>query len=263
MHRITRSLVLSGSDFGESDRIITLFSRSLGKVTVIAKGAKRSQKRFVNTLESPGLIRAVIRRGRGSLPLLEAADLLDPFPGIRQSWRSFALASLWLEVTERLLKPGLKEPELFDLLALVLSGLNRGLAPERLHLFFLLRTLIVAGFGPELWGCRRCQKRVEGKQAYFSPEDGGLICLRCYQGGAHSLPWPLLKYLRDLARASLWPIEALNIDFRLLRHGERLLETMLFRILGERPVAFKVYKDLCEEEYITSDGEPGLRRNNV
>ncbi|WP_456432423.1 DNA repair protein RecO [Thermosulfuriphilus sp.] len=251
MHQISRALVLSGGDFGESDRIITLFTHRFGKITVIAKGAKRSQRRFVNTLEAPGLIRAILRRGRGSLPLLESADLLDPYPHIRQDYRAYILASVWLDTTERLLKPAMREPAFFELLTLTLAGLNRGLNPLGLHLFFLLKGLFLAGFGPDLFSCRRCRENLAGEKVYFCPEESGFICRFCHFGGNLQPVSPsLLIRLRHLATSSLWQAEILNLEFPQVPQGIRILERLLFGVLGERPAAFKVYREICGEELI-------------
>jgi len=75
---VTRGLVLNRYEVGESDLLLVLLSPTLGRFSALAKGARRSRKRFVNVLEPFTLLRAHLRGGRkGLAPFLDQADLLE------------------------------------------------------------------------------------------------------------------------------------------------------------------------------------------
>jgi DNA repair protein RecO (recombination protein O) len=91
----TEAIVLRVIDYGESDRIVTFCTADFGKIRGIAKGARRSRKRFVNTLEPFSCSRVHFsRRGPDTLALIEGCDVLSHFPGIRADLEKTLAASL-------------------------------------------------------------------------------------------------------------------------------------------------------------------------
>ena len=80
-------VIINVRDFGESDKIITLYCPTAGKLTCIAKGAKRSQKRFVNKLELFSLL-TFHYNDRYALPIMEQAELEESHLELRQKFHA-------------------------------------------------------------------------------------------------------------------------------------------------------------------------------
>ncbi len=84
----TPAIVLKVMDFGESDKIVTFYTLGYGKLTGIAKGAKRSKKRFVNKLEYFTFLNITAVPGRrSSLSRIDQAELINPYPPLRENYQ--------------------------------------------------------------------------------------------------------------------------------------------------------------------------------
>ncbi|MCJ7547532.1 MAG: DNA repair protein RecO, partial [Deltaproteobacteria bacterium] len=95
--RKTDAVVIYRADFGESDLLVTLYTPDLGQVKGIAKGAKRSKRRFVNNLQPFSYIRILFAEGRGGLIRLDEADMIQPFFRISEDISKVLYGSYFLE----------------------------------------------------------------------------------------------------------------------------------------------------------------------
>jgi DNA repair protein RecO (recombination protein O) len=202
------ALVLRTTDWSESSRIATLWSRELGKVRALAKGGRRLRSSFESALDLLTLCSIVLlRKSSGGLDLLTEAQVVRRFPRLRSDlgalYAAYYVAELLADWTEEC-DP---HPALFDEAVATLEDLGTGegagigLGP-RLARFelVLLREL---GYCPVLDRCANCGGAI-GSKALFGPEAGGLLCWRC-QGrprDARLISWPTVEALRALLEQS-------------------------------------------------------------
>ncbi len=180
----TEALVLRSVDFGESDRILHLLVPDAGRLTAIAKGARRSVRRFPGTLDFFNHLRVQIRRRRsGAMALLEQATLIESFAPLRHETRRFALGCYLLEVMDRLAPEGGPLADVQRLFRFALTALRAvaTCAPDaRLRIFLELRVLDALGLRPELRRCVHCAAELTGiTEVDFHVADGGTVCGRC------------------------------------------------------------------------------------
>ncbi len=180
----SRSFVISVRDLGESDKIVTLFTRSHGKKRAVAKGAKRSIKRFLNALEPFCLldVSLIPPRRRDGLNLLEGCTIVDPFEGLRGDYNRFLSACLACELIDAWVRQEDPHPGLFELLGWLMNGLSSGGSPGRLTLIFATRLLSQTGYGSDFRSCPRCGSPLSGRALRLSPDLGGLLCRGCDSG---------------------------------------------------------------------------------
>ncbi|MGV1099284.1 DNA repair protein RecO [Thiovibrio sp. JS02] len=205
------AVVLQVKDHGDSDKIVILYTREQGKIAAIAKGAKRSKKRFVNKLEPFSLLATHLAPSRtSSLMRLDEADLLAPYPILRESYPQYIAASLLCELVLHWTREHDSDEELFDLLTWALEGLAAGGDGPRTVIFFHIRMLDILGYRPFLSGCLDCGSLAAGNGPYrFSPLRNGLVCSRCEPPfSASSLPISiqtvqLLRRAQDLTQGKL------------------------------------------------------------
>jgi DNA repair protein RecO (recombination protein O) len=212
----TRGLVLSVSDHGEADKIVTFFSPDIGRATGIAKGAKRSKKRFVNKLEEFSLLEIMYRPPRrDSLLFLVEAELEKTFLSLRQDFERYLVAMLAAELVLRFTREHDPDPEIFSLLVWALSSLEEGKAPLQTGALFHLRLLGAAGYRPELDRCGFCEKTVTAGITYtLHPGSGLLVCSNCRSaasGSLISLSVQTLKFLDYAQRLDLKNIGRLRL----------------------------------------------------
>jgi len=182
------AIVLRSVDYGESDRIVHLLTADSGRLTAIAKGARRSRRRFPGTLDVFNHLSIRGRsRPRASMAFLEGANLLDPFLGLRRDTSRYGLASFLTEVLDRLSPEGIQGADARRLFVFARESLAliESLQPNAtLRLLLELRAFDALGLRPEFGRCVRCgrvpDERVSDRHpVHFHVADGGLVCSAC------------------------------------------------------------------------------------
>lgn len=185
----TEAIVLRSLDYGESDRIVTFYTSKFGKVKGIAKGARRSQKRFANVLDLFSCVWILFsRRNYDSLAFIEEGSVIDHYPLIRNNLKKILFASYMIDLTDHFTVENKKNEKLFRILQGFLKLLAMGNASEDLVRFFELHLLKLVGYEPVLDRCVACKAPVGNEESYyFSIREGGLKCSACSPQGYDSL----------------------------------------------------------------------------
>ncbi|MFQ5681771.1 MAG: DNA repair protein RecO [Candidatus Binatia bacterium] len=205
---MTPAIVLRSRPFGESDKIVSFFTQDYGKVTGIAKGAKRSRKRFVNSLEPFSLVNLYFYNSlHGSLAFVHACNLVQAFNDLSTSLEKVAHASYIVEITEALSSEREENRLIFEHLKQALSLVEAEGPSLPFLTYFELKLLKLAGYEPMLEHCRRCAKnwRVESQVEWcFSPRDGGILCGSCSAFRKATMPLSLaaVDALSNLQKAN-------------------------------------------------------------
>jgi len=188
----TPAIVLRARPFGESDKIVSFFTQHHGKLTGIAKGALRSRKRFVNSLEIFSLVNLSFQeRSRSHLAFILSADLVRGPRVLITDLDRIAHASYLVEITDGLVAEREENPVLFEHLKDGLAHLEERGTSLRFLTYFELKLLRLAGYQPVLDICRRCRTKCpDGAVAkwHFSPLDGGILCDFCSRSCREVLP---------------------------------------------------------------------------
>ena len=224
----TSAVVIRVLDHGESDKIITFYCPELGRLTGIAKGAKRSKKRFVNKLEL--FSRLQIRfatNSRSSLVRIDQAELVNAYPLIRSDYSRYAAAALIGEIMLHCSREDDGDPEVFRLLEWSLARLNSGQEVDQTIILFQIRMLALAGYQPVLQGCVRCG-RVDPEAApfFFLASRNGFVCRCCNREKTQTFPLNLstVKLLQLALDLPLDKIGRLRFSSRSRTEAMELLE---------------------------------------
>lgn len=173
----SEAIVLRTYPLRESDLLVTLFTRTEGKVKGVAKAAKRSKKRFGGALEPLTYVRAYFEdRERQELARLDSCDvLLSPLATEVSYPRAVALGHV-AEVLDELLPDREANDAIFRLARSVLLDLQ-GPAVWMPLTYFELWTVRLVGFLPELTECIVCGSALNGSRAYYHALVDGLMCV--------------------------------------------------------------------------------------
>lgn len=179
------AIVLRWRSYGESDKIVTLLTREFGKLTGIAKGAKNSRRRFVNSLEPLARVNVHFRlRPGATLAFLERCELQRPTEALIEP-STFAYASYLVELTDQLTMEEQAVRELYGLLDEALNELERGPASSPFLRSFELQLLSRAGFEPQIEHCHGCRASLErGPAAFVEVATGVFFCSACRPHGS-------------------------------------------------------------------------------
>lgn len=208
--RSSPAIVLRSWAYGESDKIVSFLTRDFGKIRGIAKGAKRSRKRFLNVLEPFTLVQLRFHeRPNSPLAFVHACDWVYVYRAIARDLGKIAHASYLVEITDELTRDGDDSLSLFEHLRSGLRFLEENAASPEFLTAFELMLLRLAGFQPILEQCQRCGRDPEPGGGNldrwgFSPADGGVLCRGCRD------------YRREAVPLSA---EALSVLTHIQRHG--------------------------------------------
>jgi DNA repair protein RecO (recombination protein O) len=198
------AVVLRHADWGEADRILTLFTRERGKVRAIAKGARKVRSRKAGHLEPFTRVTLQLARGRDLL-IVTQADTLDPYFPLKDDLVRTSQAAYLVELLDRFSYEDENEAyELFRLLTDSLTRLATEADPWLAIRYYEVRLLDHLGFRPHLFECANCGKPIQPEDQFFSPAAGGVLCPNC--GGGLPGVWPIrmetLKHFRHFQRSS-------------------------------------------------------------
>ena len=175
------AVIMRVKDLGESDLLVTFFTPQRGRLKGIAKGARKSRKRFVNALDLFSLVSLeYASRRQGDLLLLHSGKLIEAYPGLRSDYSSLSKASYMVELTEILFPPGVPEQGMFELLTLSLDALSRGQKSGQIPLVFEFKAMSLGGYRIDTSRCALCGRPYQGEGiAVFIRERGSIACLKC------------------------------------------------------------------------------------
>jgi DNA repair protein RecO (recombination protein O) len=179
--------LLSKVDYGESDQVLTLFTDRFGRVSALARGARRSQRRFGGALDAMHTLKLELDdRRTGELMILREATLEVPRTRLVSNLELLEAAGRALAWIRKGAPGRAADSDAFVALTTLLDRLNDREAianPAQITGEFALYLLTTLGFGLDFRACVRCgRKPRDGQAAMIDPERGGLLCRSC--GGA-------------------------------------------------------------------------------
>ncbi|WP_059102654.1 DNA repair protein RecO [Shouchella shacheensis] len=196
MLKKVEAVVLKTIDYGETNKVITLYTKEAGKVAVIAKGAKKPSSRF-SAITQPFVYGTFLYYQGQGLGSLSQGEAIASFKLLQSDVLVSAYASYIVELVEKLTEEKKVYMFLFDWLVLSLRQLNDGIDPEVLARIMDMKMLTIAGAKPELDCCASC-KSTERDPVAFSISFAGFLCTRCRAEDERAYPvsLQLAKLLR-------------------------------------------------------------------
>jgi DNA repair protein RecO (recombination protein O) len=185
-----QAIVLRTTDWSETSRIATLWTRELGKVRALAKGGRRLRSSFDSALDLLTVCGIVLlRKSAGSLDLLTEAQVVRRFPRLREDlgalYAGYYLAELLADGTEELdPHPALYDEALDALEAFGAPGENLGPRVMRFEMVYLKEL----GYRPALDRCAGCEGPLPAVGLAFSPLAGGALCPGCQKSHRDGRP---------------------------------------------------------------------------
>lgn len=196
------AIILKHSDFGEADRLLTLFSREEGKLRALAKGARKPGSRKGGHLEPFSRANLLLGKGR-DLAVVEQAEAIELNSALSQDLVALGYASYVVELLDKFSADHDENRGVYRLLRDTLARLASGEEMQLAVRFYEIKLLEQVGFRPELQHCLNCGKKIQPEDQYFSFEQGGVLCPDCgpQNRAAQRISLPALKLLRHLQRS--------------------------------------------------------------
>jgi DNA repair protein RecO (recombination protein O) len=197
------AVVLRHSDWGEADRLLTIYTRQAGKLRAVAKGARKMRSRKAGHLEPFTYVRLLLAHGR-DFWIVTQAETVDAYLALREDLLRTGYAAYLMELVDRFTYDEGETAGLFQLLVESLARVEALPDPFIAVRYYELRLLDMVGFRPELFRCVRCGSDIKAEDQFFDALQGGVICPACigHTPTARAVSREALRFIRHLQRSA-------------------------------------------------------------
>ena len=231
----TQAIVLGHFEYGEADRILTLFTHQRGKIKAIAKGVRKIRSHKAGHLEPFTNVNLFLAKGR-NLDIITQAETVNPHMSLREDLQRVGYASYVVEFLDRFTYEEGQNVAMFRLLEETLTRLETQSNLETVVHYYEVRLLDLLGFRPQLFECIDCSEAILPQDQYFSPLVGGVVCPKCARARSEVLPVEkdVLKYFRHLQRSKWGKVEEIVIPALVEKKLAHLVESYLTYLLERK-----------------------------
>lgn len=178
MFKTTRGLILREVKYKEADRVLTILTEDMGKITAKARGALRKGSKTSAATQLLAFSELTMFENRGYWSVNEGSTI-EEFKGLRSDISALALASYFAECVEALSDVDQPDPHMLQLILNCLFALSNNMyTQEHIKTAFEFRLMSLAGYEPDLTACAVCGKQ-DPEEPYFSPRNGMICCKTC------------------------------------------------------------------------------------
>lgn len=189
------AIVVAVRDWGDADKIITLFSREHGKIIAFANGARRPKSPLAGGMQMFTHLEVTLSPGKNS-DSIKQCDVKHAFRQLQEDFNSMAYGAFIAELTAELCPERQPEPHIFDLLLTVFHVLTVR-NPRIAALAYAWQLLFITGYSPEFGQCTLCGSEISFP-AYFSFISGGCVCRQCEHKGLPEFNDKVNQFIRCL-----------------------------------------------------------------
>lgn len=228
----SEAIILRRTDFGEADRMLTVYTREFGKMRVLAKGARKPQSRKTGHVELFMRTNFLLARGR-NFNIITQAEMVDAYPALRRDLVRTTYASYAMELLDRFTAEEDRHLGIYELLTEALDWFATADDLRLAARYYELRLLTPVGYRPQLFRCVSCGEPIQEQDQFFSAELGGLLCPNCRSADRRAQPVSAVavKVLRYLQTRDWQTVSVLRLKRPLHRELETLLHAYLTYIL--------------------------------
>lgn len=222
----TEALVLKQFDLGESDRLITLYTREKGKLKAVAKGARKGNKSRSGLVLPFSYHNFTLYQGK-SLAKINHIESIAMNSSLREDLDYMAYASVVSEYIERAGLEDQADQALFSLLVIILEKMAAAAKEDLLFYLtiFKAKLLLLLGVKPEIENCTVCGEKIDLKDSTpLSIEEGGSICKKCFNNNYYQNLTFSLSEMRALYKITFAEISQLKPEQFSLKILEKINE---------------------------------------
>ncbi len=225
MIRKTVGFILRAIKFRESDLILTVLSRDYGKISLIAKAARRTESKFGAALDLLTLSELVFYDAE-NLKLLKEASILEDYRAIKSDYERLTLALQSAHLVNQFVEEHHPDRAVFELVRDFWGGLGSVEHLGVAAVAFKLKLMRALGIAPRLSSCARGRHKLS-EAIWFSPASGGLVCAECHQAGDTRISPRLAQNLKMILGLSWGKLDRLALSEDELALAHELLDAFM------------------------------------
>lgn len=228
----TEAIVLSVRNWGEADRIVTLFSKEYGKTEAVAYGARKPRSALAASVQLFTQAEMTLAEGK-RIDTLKQCHIVRSFRALREDLTRVAYGSFLTEVCEVLTMDGERDEALYERMLLLLELIETR-NPRIASLAGAFQLMKHGGFGPITERCSACGCSPQG-DVFFDRQLGGIVCETCRQTDSIAMRESMRSFIAWLEMLGDGPIEPPRVTGRDMVDTEKLILAYLTDII-DRPL---------------------------
>ncbi|MCK4537222.1 MAG: DNA repair protein RecO [Candidatus Krumholzibacteria bacterium] len=239
-----RAVILRSFDYSESSIIAAALTKRHGKISLLAKGARKPGSQFYGSLRTGNTAEILFyEKEQRSLQLLKEIGGIHAFDPKSGCLENICIFQAGLEVVDRAVVDAGTDGGMFDLLEEFILSLDRCVDPWTLFFALEARMLDLGGVFPAIDECSKCKKGLAGSGITINPSSGYVTCVGCGEGGI-SLSCRSSELLREMIEGGPGDMTETKLDREIRQEIGRVLHRLFtFHIEGYRlPNALKILK---------------------
>lgn len=230
----TQGIVLKSVSYKENDLILTIFSRKLGKISVIARGAKRSKSSLLSSSQIFSYSNFTLKK-EGNMYRITQSEIIKSFYNLSYNFEAFSYATYILKLIDNFMIDNQPNNRLFVLLAQSLYLFSEeNIDMEYVTLCFELKFLDYIGFRPIVNTCVSCYNS-DFKNPVFNIYEGGILCEKCSSNFEHNLRLNIttVKLMDYILKNDLLSCSKAKVSKYLINELSKILKIYINEYLGK------------------------------
>lgn len=229
-----QGIVIKNIDYGESDKIINVYTPELGKISLMVRGAKKIKSKHTAVTQLFTCGEFSFHKQPGKMGTLHQAEITHSFQNLRHDLTKTAFAAYLAEMVERLIHDEEASSYLYAQFSAALHAMDENKEPAIVAHIFEMKMLRFQGYTPQLDHCVSCQ--AENQLHYFSSQLGGMLCEMCrmkdrYAPAITEPTWKILKLflstdLRQLGQIQVKPATKTELNKVMRAYMDQQLEVV-------------------------------------
>ncbi|QGU96836.1 DNA repair protein RecO [Clostridium bovifaecis] len=242
----TKAMVLKTQDFKENDKLLWLFTDKLGKVSAIAKGAKKNKSKFFASTQSFCFGEYVLYRGK-NLYTINEVEITDSFQSLLNDLDTITYGSYFCELILIALQEEESNRELFqDFIKSFYLMKNNAADLEILARALELKLLRSTGYGFEFENCSICGNKIN-KSNYLSIQYHGGTCNECNKVNGISISYGAYNVLKFLDRSLIENIPRISLSDDLKKEVYKILNIFISQNYSRQPKSLEIFNYIKKE----------------
>ena len=229
----TQGIVLKSVAYKENDLILTIYTRKLGKISAIARGAKKSKSSLLSSSQIFAYSNFTLKK-EGSMYRVTQSEIIKSFYNLSYNFESFSYATHILKIVDNFTIDGQLNSRMFILLAQSLYLFSEEkIDMEYVILCFELKFLNYIGFKPIVNKCVSCYN-IDFNNPVFNIYEGGILCEKCSDNFEHNLKINITtsKLMDYILKNDILLCAKAKVSKYLLNELNRILKIYMNEYLG-------------------------------
>ena len=220
-------IVINTKNYGDTSKIIDIFTKEYGVIGVMAKGCKSLKSNLRSVTDKLTYANFTIFYKKDKLSILSEASVINNFSNIKKDIEKISYASFLIDLTNQVYKES-NNDELYDLLISGLIKINENFNPKAITNIIELKYLEYLGVMPNLDGCTICGSK---NVITLSPDKGGYLCKKCHTNEP-IVSEKAIKLVRMYTLVDINKISKLELNNKIINEVNNFIDLYYDRYTG-------------------------------